>query len=932
MRRHEPTLDPAVAAELEALEAALAGDPAAEPELAALVRDVRAEAPAMAPDFRARLDGRVAARLRQGAATAPPAVRVAASDDSRARRRRLRRRRPRRDRAERRRRLERQRRQQRRRPRRRAPPRTESSDSAKSSSGAGSGASGSSSSGSSTPQLAAPAPGPAAPAQQRRVERSTRLELTTTDVQAASDGVVRATQATGGFVQSSQVSTGDGRSTASFVLRVPTGRLDDALARLSRLGHVRSLQQSADDITNVYNGASARLAEARAERRGLLRALSKATTAAEISSLRARIADNRGTLQRDAARAQRSPQPRQLRHGRPRGDRRRAQARGAPERRIVDAGRRRARRRPRPRGQRRRGPHRPRRARPARARRRRGRLRRRRGPPPPARGGAVVLTANPYKSCNPATCRRAAVEGRSGRGNRHSLIGGISCPLPRRAARALAPPRGRPRAPRAAGRHRPGLARPQRLHGLRLEPHRLAVQRRHLRLAAGRRDPTTQLTFRRADDGQPAWSPDGRRLAFKTAQFGSNQLAVINADGTGETLLTRTFRFSEGQPAWSPDGTKLLYRRTPENPLVQNADIWVLDVAKSATDPTQPVTQSVLLRTGDERYPSYSPDGTQIVFRGDLDLAEPSGDEEIYVMNADGTNVRQLTSNADFDSAPSWSPDGTEIALREGRRRHVRAGRAGRATKEAEEKDIYVMRADGTHVRRLTDSPGARRGPGVLARRHEDRLLQRSRRPAGDLRHGRRRLEPAAADRQPGARRVARLAGAALRRPRPPGVRRRLARLRRRVERARDAGPVPRGAPDRATLERGRRRGRPARQAPRPDVHHDAAALRPDGREPAARTRRGARATSRSCGATRRGRPRRRRPRPRRSPLRKAGRAARRTTRATRAPPRRTRRSRTSSAATTRRGHAWPRRAAPFGQLSSSPCRARPGSRRGCPW
>ena len=42
----------------------------------------------------------------------------------------------------------------------------------------------------------------------------------------------------------------------------------------------------------------------------------------------------------------------------------------------------------------------------------------------------------------------------------------------------------------------------------------------------------TQLTFRRADDGQPAWSADGRRLAFKTTQFGSNQLAVINADGT----------------------------------------------------------------------------------------------------------------------------------------------------------------------------------------------------------------------------------------------------------------------------------------------------------------------------------------------------------------------------------------------------------------
>ncbi|HEX6744879.1 MAG TPA: DUF4349 domain-containing protein [Solirubrobacteraceae bacterium] len=295
MRRREPALDPAVAAELEALEAALAGDPAAEPELTALVRDVRAEAPEMTLEFRARLDRRVergferAPARRRFASLRPmiPALGVAGcvlaalvavvlsagggSKDSAgsaggsgvA-----------------------------------APVQAESSDAAKSSgSGSAGSAGGSASSSSSSPAFKAPAP--SAPARQRRVERSTRLELTTSDVQAASDGVVRATQATGGFVQSSQVSTGDGRSTASFVLRVPTSRLDDALARLSRLGHVRSLQQSADDITNVYDAASTRLAEARAERRGLLRALARATTAAEISSLRARIADNRRALQRD---------------------------------------------------------------------------------------------------------------------------------------------------------------------------------------------------------------------------------------------------------------------------------------------------------------------------------------------------------------------------------------------------------------------------------------------------------------------------------------------------------------------------------------------------------------------------------------------------------------------------------------------------------
>jgi Domain of unknown function (DUF4349) len=286
MRRREATLDPAVAAELEALEAALAGDLAAEPELVALVSAVRAQAPAMAPEFRARLDRRVergferplprrrfqlrplipalgvggcvlaalvavvltAGNRTDDSASGGGGTGVAAPLSS---------------------------------------TQGESADAAKSGGGGASGGSG------------AATPAPVAPqARSRRIERSTRLELTTTDVQKAGDGVVRATQAAGGFVQSSQIATGDERSTASFVLRVPTSRLDDALARLSKLGHVKSLQQGAQDITGSYDSASARLAEARAERRGLLRALAKATTAQEISSLRARIADNRRELQR----------------------------------------------------------------------------------------------------------------------------------------------------------------------------------------------------------------------------------------------------------------------------------------------------------------------------------------------------------------------------------------------------------------------------------------------------------------------------------------------------------------------------------------------------------------------------------------------------------------------------------------------------------
>jgi hypothetical protein len=280
MRRRETTLDPAVAAELEALEAALAGDPAAEPELTALVRNVRGQAPVMEPGFRARLDGRVA----ESFAKAP------------------RRQRPGR--------------------RRNLVPALGVAGCvlaaivavALTGGGGGGGSDNASSSSAGAPTVAreqaqkdaagsSAAPSAAAPvapqaARTRRVERTTRLELTTTDVQGAADGVVRATQASGGFVQSSQVATGDGNGSATFVLRVPTSRLDDAVARLSKLGHVRSLQQSAQDITGAFDSAAARLAEARAERRALLRALAKASSTEEISSLRARIADNRRELQR----------------------------------------------------------------------------------------------------------------------------------------------------------------------------------------------------------------------------------------------------------------------------------------------------------------------------------------------------------------------------------------------------------------------------------------------------------------------------------------------------------------------------------------------------------------------------------------------------------------------------------------------------------
>jgi len=307
MTRRTPhdDLDPAVAAELAALEAALAGEPATGPleeELAGLVREVRAQAPSMPLALRERLDREVAEgflgnrrRVRfpnasfgkvwpvaAGLAAVLIAVVVATGQlggsDSGA-------------------------------------PTSAKIETFSQDSGAASSASpdtgqpaskaaesaADSAAGTSTALPAAPAPTTGrevAPGTTRKVERSVDLSLTVGPgrLQDAADGVVRVTQGVGGYVQDSQVSAQGATGSAAFTLRVPTAKLDDAIAQLSKLGHVASLDQSSQDITASFTTVGERLSDARSERRALLKALGKADTSGEIAALRERIRANRSDL------------------------------------------------------------------------------------------------------------------------------------------------------------------------------------------------------------------------------------------------------------------------------------------------------------------------------------------------------------------------------------------------------------------------------------------------------------------------------------------------------------------------------------------------------------------------------------------------------------------------------------------------------------
>jgi hypothetical protein len=123
------------------------------------------------------------------------------------------------------------------------------------------------------------------------VRQDAQLTLTTPvdDLDAVSDGAIRATDRLGGYVQSSNVSTTAHSAFAALELKIPAARLSDALAQLSRLAHVKARSQASEDLTDQRSALRAAVADARAERDGLRKRLAQAETDAERAALRAKL-------------------------------------------------------------------------------------------------------------------------------------------------------------------------------------------------------------------------------------------------------------------------------------------------------------------------------------------------------------------------------------------------------------------------------------------------------------------------------------------------------------------------------------------------------------------------------------------------------------------------------------------------------------------
>jgi Tol biopolymer transport system component len=220
------------------------------------------------------------------------------------------------------------------------------------------------------------------------------------------------------------------------------------------------------------------------------------------------------------------------------------------------------------------------------------------------------------------------------------------------------------------------------------------------------------LTRNLAQDGQPAWSPDGTKIAFVSTRDGNAHIYVMNPDGSRQRQLTRSDD-NDTAPVWSPDGRKIAFMCTTATPRLVTEICVVNADGTGARELTSPAE-------GDNLYPVWLPgsksifftrphgvggvyvgDGGRQRFQFPGDVAEfapaPKGDTFVYLKRAGPKAAwalyvgrQRVWSGPGSADSPVWSPDGGRIAF----------------TSIGSRSDLRVVNADGTGQRQLTSGPG----------------------------------------------------------------------------------------------------------------------------------------------------------------------------------------------------------------------------------
>jgi Tol biopolymer transport system component len=196
-----------------------------------------------------------------------------------------------------------------------------------------------------------------------------------------------------------------------------------------------------------------------------------------------------------------------------------------------------------------------------------------------------------------------------------------------------------------------------------------------------RPDEVLQVTRLEGHVFDTTWSPDARRLAFRWFRPDSSVgVYVSNADGTGIELVA-----SGGvTPAWSPDGRHIAHAG-PNG-------LSIVDVEKALS--RDPSASRTVTRTDPRRpheYPQWSPDGRRLVFSGYAN----NGSYDIWIIDADGGGLRDITPRPSLDYGAAWTPDGERIVF----------GSSGEGLGEANQ--LFIMDDDGSNIEPVGPGAGA---------------------------------------------------------------------------------------------------------------------------------------------------------------------------------------------------------------------------------